>query len=381
MPQSAILRKLRRHQDVLRELAFLTTAQELPANLLHACVVQVARAVEIDHVKVMRYRPENGDLLLEAGVGWKEGYVGHATFSLDLASPGGSAFQTGQPVFIPNLPESTEFRQSAILREHDIVSVLNVPITVGPVTWGVLEVDSVAYRNFSLDTQNFLLAAGAVLGTALCREQVQTAHRTALADAALATQQRELLFNELHHRVKNNFQIIVAMIAHERRLMDRAAQEVLTKLADNILAMALAHDQLATSRTKETIKLAAYLETLAVRIQKPIPGLIVEVKAEDYDVTVELAVPLGLIMNELITNSVKHAFGPAGGTVRVDLAKAPQHGEVQLIIADNGKGGELPAEAGTGLTLIDALARQVRGRVERESTAAGMRTTVFFPSP
>jgi len=385
MPQPDLLEKLRRHQDVLREIAFLVARKESFDGLLHAIIVQVARAVEIDHVKILRHRPEHGDLLMEAGVGWKDGYVGHATFALDLSSPGGGAFQTGQPIAIPNLLESTEFRQSPLLRDHNIVSVLNVPIMADGATWGVLEIDSTELCDFSLDTQDFLLTAGAILGTALQRETVERAHRATLSDAALMAQKRELQLLELHHRVKNNFQIIVSMIAYERRLADKAGQDVLTKLADNILGMALAHDQLAISRTKETLKLAHYLETLGLRIQKPIPGLIVEIKAEDYDVPVETAVPLGLIMNELITNSVKHAFGPEGGTVLVELGRAPNHGEVQMVVTDTGenagKSPALPAASGTGLTLIDALARQIRGRVERVGTLTGMHTSIFFPSP
>src|SRR5690606_12435712 len=123
-------------------------AHRLPADgLLETAVAQIARGVEIDHVKLMRYRPEAGDLLLVAGIGWEEGVVGHATFGVDLSSPPGHAFQTGQPVHILDLPRSDQYRMSATLREHGIVSVLNVPVQIDGATWGVLEVDSSTERD------------------------------------------------------------------------------------------------------------------------------------------------------------------------------------------------------------------------------------------
>ena len=106
------LEKLRRHQQVLVELSHVAS-QKLPSeNLLTHTVAQVARAVEVDHVKILRYRPETGDLIAEAGTGWRPGVVGHATFGADLASPPGLAFQTGQPVVIPNIDEADDFRIS-----------------------------------------------------------------------------------------------------------------------------------------------------------------------------------------------------------------------------------------------------------------------------
>ena len=67
-------------------------------------VVQIARAVEIHHVKVLQYRPRTSDLLIVAGLGWKEGVVGSATLSADLRSPPGRAFKTAEPVSVHNLP-------------------------------------------------------------------------------------------------------------------------------------------------------------------------------------------------------------------------------------------------------------------------------------
>lgn len=71
---------------------------------------QVSRVTNIDHVKVMRYRPEQGDLLIEAGVGWKPGVVGKVSLGADYQSPAGRALQTGVPVSLENFASAPDFR-------------------------------------------------------------------------------------------------------------------------------------------------------------------------------------------------------------------------------------------------------------------------------
>jgi two-component sensor histidine kinase/putative methionine-R-sulfoxide reductase with GAF domain len=381
-----VIIKLRRHQGVLREMAHICTDKLPRDDLLADVAVQISRAVEVNHVKVMRYRAETGDLIVEAGTGWKPGVVGHATFSVDLASPGGSAFQTGQPVFIPDLRESKEFRASQVLVEHDIISVLNVPIIVDGAAWGVLEVDSVEPCDFSIDTQNFMLTAGSIVGTALRRQQVAEAHEAALAQLAAASSKLDVMLQEMHHRVKNNFQTTLSVIMFERRKGIPGTDEMLEKLGDNVIAMALAHDQLTISSSGKSVHLSNYLRTLATRIRKTIENVVVEVNAEELETPIEQAVPLGLIVNELITNSAKHAFNGAGGAVHVTLTRADAKGLLKLTVSDNGKGTDFSVAApvsarsgGSGLKLIDALARQIRGRVERHSGKDGTRITIYFP--
>ncbi|XUJ34604.1 GAF domain-containing protein [Bradyrhizobium japonicum] len=98
-------------------------------------MLQIARAVEIHHVKVLQYRPDTSDLLLIAGVGWKDGAVRTATLSADLRSPPGRAFQTAEPVSIRDFADQNEFVRSEFLAEHGIVAVSNVPILIGGAAW------------------------------------------------------------------------------------------------------------------------------------------------------------------------------------------------------------------------------------------------------
>lgn len=374
--------KLRRHQQVLMELSHLAT-QKLPSeSLLDNVVVQVGRAIEIDHVKLMRYRAETADLLVEAGTGWKAGVVGQATFSIDLSSPPGRAYQTGQPVVIPDLPGSEEFERSRILAEHGIVSVLNVPVQIDGAAWGVLEADSSVQRDFSTDTQSFLTTAASLVASAIRREQIDQAHEEAIAQLAREAHRHQLLLHEMQHRMKNNFQTILSMISIQRsRLGPENIRHVLAKMADGIMAMSLAHDQLASTQAGEVVNLPTYLKALTTSIQKPLETVTVDIRADEVNVPIQYAVPIGLIVNELVTNSVKHGFGDAGGAIHVELRSGISRGEIRLKVADNGRGIDPSRPRGSGLNLIEALARQIRGQVLQDSSGQGTQTCVVFALP
>jgi GAF domain-containing protein len=123
--------KLARILEYQRALsAFSRIASEaLPPDRLmqHACA-QVSRVTDIEHTKVLRYRPDKGDALVVAGVGWKPGVVGTATLPIDTASPPGRSIQTAAPVVIEDLPNDPEYRFSQLLRDHRIISLVNVPV-------------------------------------------------------------------------------------------------------------------------------------------------------------------------------------------------------------------------------------------------------------
>ena len=100
--QTSALDEVRRRVRVFIDLSRVAGESNEQNRFLDQAVVQVARAVEIDHVKVLKYRRREADLLVTAGFGWKEGVVRSATLSADLRSPPGRCFQTAQPVVIKN---------------------------------------------------------------------------------------------------------------------------------------------------------------------------------------------------------------------------------------------------------------------------------------
>ena len=155
---------------------------------------------------------------MAAGVGWKDGLVCAATFSAGLRSPPGRAFQTAEPVVIPDTGAAFGFVFSKVLKEHGIVSLANVPVLIDGAAWEVLEVDSSAPWDFSQDTVGFMAAAAAILGAVIQRQSESRDEAIAVAEATAEAQRREVLLRELQHRVKNNFQMDLAAISMEASL-------------------------------------------------------------------------------------------------------------------------------------------------------------------
>src|SRR3954451_24697220 len=193
----ANLDKLRRHVRILIDVGRLAAGHSAMDRFLDQAVVQVARAVEIERVKVLRYRHRTADLIMTAGIGWKEGLVGSATFPVALRSPPGPAFLTAEPTVIADTGAAQDFTISEVLKEHGIVSLANVAILINGAAWGVLEVDSTTERAFGQDTLAFMTAAVGIIGAALQRENAEQGKADALATAAARTQAREVLLREM----------------------------------------------------------------------------------------------------------------------------------------------------------------------------------------
>lgn len=377
--EGEVLDKLRRHIRILVDLGRLSVENASTERFLDKAVVQIARAVEIHHVKVLQYRPDTSDLLLIAGIGWKDGVVGTATLSSDLRSPPGRAFQTAEPVSIRDFSEQEEYVRSEFLSEHGIVAVSNVPVVIGGAAWGVLEVDSTKPRDFSQDTTEFLTAAAALIGAALRRNAQPDEHARLLAAVAEA-QKGQILLREMQHRVKNNFQLVLSSISiQKRRYLDPESHRALDHVASRINAISLAHDQLAPRQEGQIVRLSHYIRALCSAIRSQVEEIEMDVECDELELTIDRALPVGLILNETAMNSIKHAFGAGGGRIKVTLVGGIGFGEARLTMADNGRGIQNPNENGSGLKLISSLARQIGGTVDQSSSGSGTTTTLTFP--
>lgn len=374
------LAKVRQHIRIIGDLTKLAGgATDLPAFLDQA-VAQVARAIEISHAKILRYRPESGDFIVEAGIGWKPGVVGTATLSADLSSAPGRAFRTAETVTVENFELENELTQSPFLKQHGIVALANAPILIGNAAWGVLEVDSTVPRDFSQDSSEFLIVAGAVIGNCISRLELAPREAETLAAAKMESQYRETLLREMQHRVKNSFQLVLAAITlQKRRFPVREAHRALDNVAERINAISLAHDQLAQRDGAQVVRLSDYLRALSAALKQQADGIEILVEADEVELAVDRAIVLGLILNEAVTNAIKHAFGDSGGRITVKLQSGIGYGEARLTVADNGRGIPQDHGQGSGLSLIEALGRKTGGDIQRKSSAEGTIITVQFP--
>jgi len=198
-----------------------------------------------------------------------------------------------------------------------------------------------------------------------------------------ALAEKEILLKEIHHRVKNNMAVISSLLSlHERGIEDPAAREVFQAMRGRIRTMSLVHEQLYRSGDFKHIDLGVYIGQVAhmlVQSQDDASGRI-KVVREISSVTLDLerAIPCGLILTELVSNALKHAF-PAGrqGTVRVSLGERGA-GEVELAVEDDGIGHDTDATSGFGLHMVGLLVQQIGGTIEHD-IGAGRRVVVRFP--
>ncbi len=185
--------------------------------------------------------------------------------------------------------------------------------------------------------------------------------------------EKEILLKEIHHRVKNNMQVISSLVSLQAdALPDESARAVLRNVTDRVRSMALVHEKLYQSADLARVNFAEYAQSLLQYLWRAhgshAPGIRLALDLEPVWLDVEAAVPCGLVLNELAGNALKHAFpGRAEGEVAVSLRRAAD-GRVSLEVRDNGKG--LPPgldwrqTRSLGLHLVDMLSGQLDAAVE-----------------
>jgi two-component sensor histidine kinase len=375
-----LLTRLKDYQRVLGSFTRIASEALPLGRLLQHATAQAARVTHIRRAKVMRYRREQSDLLLEAGVGWDPGVVGHATLGVDHRSPPGRAIQTAGPIAIESLPDAPEYDHSGLLQDHGVISLLNVPIMVDGRTWGVLEVDTEHRTTFDDVDIEFLATLANVIGNAIARQEAEQKAITAEGERLREQAEADMAMQELQHRTKNNLQVITGMLSVKRRQVEGAeAREVLDSMIRRVEAVALAHDMLSTRKQPSDVEFSEYLRTLCASIEPNQRGIRIEVEAESALIPLNRAAPAALIVNELVTNSIKYAFGNEGGTIRIRFWIAHQFGEACLSVEDDGIGIKKPPERGLGLKLVEGFARQIGGQVHYLDVEKGSHTKVCFP--
>jgi two-component sensor histidine kinase len=185
--------------------------------------------------------------------------------------------------------------------------------------------------------------------------------------------EKEVLLKEIHHRVKNNLQVVSSLLSLQSQTVDSpAALEVLQESQNRIRSMALIHERLYRSEDLAQVDFAVYIRDLAtflVRSYRAQLGPIsLNIEAEGIFLGIDAAIPCGLITNELISNALKHAFpNGRGGEIRVKIGT---HGDQQftLIVGDNGVGFPQDVDfqntESLGMQLVNTLVDQLEGTVE-----------------
>jgi PAS domain S-box-containing protein len=203
---------------------------------------------------------------------------------------------------------------------------------------------------------------------------------------AAAHQRIDMLLQELTHRVKNSLQFIGAMVLIESRSHKSGeGKAALERVSHRITALGQLYSTLSKADTVEAVDAAIYLDELCRDLIASVhkegdTSVMLKTDFENELLPTDRAIPIGLIVNELVTNAVKYAFpGEAKGTVMVTLKRVP--GELRLTVADDGQGLDpRRADSGLGGRLVDGFARQLGGQVERKSDSQGTTVHLILPS-
>jgi len=213
--------------------------------------------------------------------------------------------------------------------------------------------------------------AANLLGVAIERSRREAELRRAL-------EHHDLLLREADHRVKNSLQLVASLLTLQRlRLADTDAAAALDDAVARVHAVAMAHRALLQSRDLATIAIDGMLADLCAHVGQLSESVTITCAAPTgLDMDVERAIPLGLIVSELLTNAVRHAY-PEGASGTVAVTVSADDGTLTIAVADAGVGAGPDAVHGRGLgtTIVNALARQIGARLETRS-AAGAGTVV-----
>jgi PAS domain S-box-containing protein len=209
---------------------------------------------------------------------------------------------------------------------------------------------------------------------------------TGLIESSLA--EKETLLREIHHRVKNNLQIISSLLDLQiRKIDDHKTIEVLKDCQARVQSMALVHEHLYKGKNFSHIDLTNYIHLLEMQISQSCGTANERVRFDlntpDIYVDINTAIPLGLIINELITNSLKYAFKGRNKGI-LSITGSEDHQSLTLIVADNGvgmpEGITLENQTSLGLRLVKTLAGQLHGTVAIDHTG-GTKFVFVIPKP
>ena len=367
-----------RQQEILAELGVLALQGTHFTELLDLTARLTAEALNAEFSKVLEYMPSEGRFLVRAGVGWEPGVVGSATVGADVASPAGYALRTGKAVISNHLENEERFRTPELLLEHGIRRAMNVILEGEGAPFGVLEVDSRSEGEFSPNDITFLQGAANILGMAIYRQRAERK----LTDAL---DRHQLMAKEVNHRINNSLQIVASMLhLQTTTTQSDEVRHALHDASSRIAAIARAHQRLYGGDQIGKVDLGAYLSDICNDLGKAMPDCKIHVAAApDIHCATDTAIPVALLVNELITNSAKYAYPDGGCEVWLDVSRSDD--AISISVRDRGIGlpPEFDLNSGKrlGMRLVSALSSQVHADLQVRRHTPGTEFLLSIPAP
>jgi two-component system, sensor histidine kinase PdtaS len=368
-----------RQQSLLGEFGRTAMQTRDFREILRRATELCAVGLQAPFAKVLEYEPDEKRLVVRAGVGWAPGTIDAVSLAADLGSPAGYAYQTGMTVISNQLEADTRFRTPQLLADHGIRRAINVLIEKGGegnAFFGVLEVDSAEPGQFDQGDANFLAGFAGLLGIAIERQQADARLQEALKHQALLTR-------EMSHRVKNSLTSVVGLLRVQAR--SAPSTEVKNALEDaslRVSTIAEVHDHLWRSSHIGYVELADFMTELCKKLRGNTERHTLRCHADPMLLAADHAIPLGLLINELVTNAVKYAYPEGSGDIEVSAREMDGHLHVE--VSDHGVG--LPEafdidqpRASLGFKVVTGMVRQLQGHLTLSKDRTGTRFLLDLP--
>ncbi|MBM3240618.1 response regulator [Candidatus Poribacteria bacterium] len=280
-----------------------------------------------------------------------------------------------QIIIVPDVmtDERVSYKDAALKAE--IRSIVSLPLMIQDKVIGVLGFSSPQFGQQAIEPiqMNFLTIFANQAAIALENATLYSTLQESLAQSMASLKEKEVLLSEIHHRVKNNLQLIHSLLSlQERAIKDESYREMFKDIQNRIRSMALIHGELYKSEYLAKIDFDSYIKHLAnslFRTYETTGKIVLKIEVEDVSLSINSAIPCGLILNELISNSLKYAFPEEReGEIKITLRGIED--KIELVVSDDGIGVpedlDLQNVESLGLQLVIALVKQLEGTIKLE---------------
>ena len=304
-------------------------------------------------------------------------------FPLESTGLWGEAVRQRKPIITNDYAASNSLKRGLPEGHIPLTRHMNVPLFDGERIVALLGVGNKKRDYLDIDIIHLELLLGEMM--------VVTRSSQGKENLRLALREKELLLRELHHRVKNNLQVISSLLnLQASRIESKEVKSLFNTARNRITAMSLLQEQLYRSQDFSGVKLKEYVQTLMSFLfrsyLKGEHGVVLQLDVSETTVTLEEAMPLGLILNEVVSNSLVHALkGRSEGRIAVRIEECGE--ELRMEVEDDGVGldpsFDKNASEGLGLQLVSSLAGQLLGSFEFLNPGSGPGTlfTLSYPRP
>lgn len=380
------LLKKEKYLEVINSFAtVLIEAQSIEDIVKSVAKNAIARLNYYDCV-IYIYDKKQNKLIQSAAYGPKS-IDGHAIFEPILLNPGegivGTVFATGKGEIVNDTSKDPRY----IVDDAARLSEITVPLVHKGKVIGVIDSEHPDANFFNEEDFKMLTTVAAMVSTKIAQAQAtlelkkyqfnleklvskKTKELEEInSELTLKNREKELLLKEIHHRVKNNMQVIISLLNIQANASETSREKsIMEEFKNRIRSMALVHDRLYFEEDMANIAIDEYIMELSTTLLDSFHSdfpIEISFDIPDVRLSIDMAIPLGLIINELLTNSMKHAFRDIErGKVHIGAKLTPDTFELHL--SDNGKGFvyDKTSTSSFGLELVEILVQQLSGNLE-----------------